>query len=312
MYYFLAKLGRRRWVRFVMPMVTMSTTFGYFSCHTYLHHKVRDIFAADQPDGSREEISDHVRELIKSVYIEVKDKINQPANKLEEFFVKRDKPSPIKWYSSSTIEPITYGSTRLETGTLIGLPKFYNYQTVDQIPSSMFEISELNFFRSPQDTDVLKREREDFELSTGRTALSGPVRRIDRTSPEGMDYASSLVLSDNAIKFAIARELFLADTGRPILLTFVVALAMTFATTIGRAGVVISSSQQARVTRRIFCYFTGGGSGLVLYKTLRPVVENSYAKIADDRAMKIGPQYREGATEYFAKRALRYHCLGIQ
>lgn len=308
MFNFLAQLGRSPKAKYFMPTVAGVATFGYYSCHSYLHTFIRNLLAAQAPNGQREEVSIHLRKLIKTAYDDVKPSFNKPilGSALMETVT-----NPIKWFSSSTLEPITFGMSELNTGILIGLPNFYNYQKFEDMPDNVFEIRQLKLFRSPHDSELEEKEREEL-FTSSKQDNTVPLRKIDKNSPEGQDYVNSLLLSDDAKKFSIARELFMGDSYRPLARAAVIMLSFFVAISVGRTSVIMLKNRDAHITQRIPGYLLAGLFGYGNDNFLGTAINQYYAKKADERAIALGDSYKEGAAEYFSKRALRNKILGIE
>lgn len=315
MNHFLSRIGRSTFGRHFMPTLSCATFAGYLGFHTISHDLIRKLFVAQGPDGRPAQISDYLRDIITEVFGEVEQAgFHVDVFKLKNFTC----PQPvIRWFASSTLDPIVYGMTDFATGVSIGVPNSYNYQKPDDLPDSVFVVKKLAIVRSPQgrereqqdqqqqiaDDEVMleKREREPTVL----------VRKIDKNSEEGQEYIDSLLLSEKAKRFSIARELYVADSYRPLLHSIVVALAPTAAITTSRAYVHAFKLKDHHISHRLPGYFLAGVLGYGVYTLLSDAIEEYIAKKANGRAKAMGENYVAGAEEYFKKQAIRDRILGI-
>lgn len=310
--HFLARIGKSVVGRNFMPVLSSATFIGYFAVHTVSHDLIRKLFVAQGPDGKPMQISGYLRDMIADVFEEV----NKAGFHVDVFKLKMiQMPKPtIRWFTSSTLDPIVFGMTDFATGISIGVPNTYNYQKPSDLPDSVFLVKKLAIVRSPQgreqeqqqDTDdevmLVKREKEPTVL----------VRKIDRESEEGKEYIDSLILSENAKRFSIARELYVGDSMRPFLQGFTILLSSTAAFTTARAYVQKFGLKERHITQRLPAYALSGILGYGLYWFLSNAIDDYVAKKANNRAKALGENYVLGAEEYFKKQAVRDRILGIK
>lgn len=322
MWQLLAKLGKSKFGQNAMPVVCVGSGLAYSSIHLLLHEQVRNFFAAQAPSGRREKISEHLQQLITETH-DTASKNGLQAGSTNALNTK----TVIKWFSSCTIEPIQFGSSRARNGLLVGLPNFFNYQQTDDIPDSAFDIQKISFIRSPQDkkTEDENKIQEDLEargmggggggvgVGVGQAppVKSVLVRKINRNSDEGQEYMNSLVLTDKAKKFSIARELFLGDSFRSLVNLGVYFLSFTLAITAGRSAVNILKLHERHITQRLPFYGAAGCLGWANYSLITNAADQQYAELVDKKAKDMGEDYVEGAEEYVKKRAIRNRILGI-
>lgn len=257
-------------------------------------------------------ISEHLLHLIKGAHMDGRDKIRQSMFKNENAFLGAGTSSPMSFFMSSSFDPVIYGSTYLKTGSLIGLPYYYNYETADDLPDSIFERPSLIYPEPPYDRERERKYREQLEESIGSGTTTRKVDKIDRYSPEGIDYANSLLLSDNAKRFSIARAIFLADSYRTSINSGLLFVSFMIMGSLGQGLVIVTKSTERHVMRRAGCYLAALVIGAGCLKITYPMVSSSHASKADRRAIKLGPDYEEGAEEYFSKKAMRNYCMGIK
>lgn len=271
---------------------------------------IRKIFVADGPDQKPATISEYLSYLITEVFTDVE----RGGFHVDVFNLKGGNYSDptIRWFVSSTLEPVVYGMTDFSTGISIGVPISYNYEEPGDIPDELFAIKRLALFRS------LGEEKQEQHLTEEELALTKPkkdltvtVREIDKSSQEGKDYTESLLLSENAKKFSLAKELYVGDSYRPLLHFTNIALATTGANVVSRAQVKYFKLSNSHITQRMPGYFLSGLLFFGLYTLMSEAIDEATQSKACKRAKNLGDDYAAGADEYFRKRAVRDKILGI-
>jgi hypothetical protein len=311
MNHFLSRIGRTQFGRHFLPILSSVTVCGYLGVHTISHGLIRNLFVASGPNGEPVQISDYLRDMITDVFAEVeKGGFHEDVLNMKSW----NGPKPIiRWFTSSTLDPIVYGMTDFATGISIGVPNSYNYLQPQDLPDNVFAVKRLSIVRSPQGREsedqnavedeamLVKREKEPTVL----------VRKIDKNSKEGEDYINSLLLSENAKRFSLARELYVGDSYRPLLQCLALALSMTGAITTSRAQVRFFKIQTSHITHRLPGYILSGILFSGIYMFLSSAIDDFVGKKANERAKKLGENYVLGAEEYFKKQAIRDNILGI-
>ena len=295
-----------------MPAMCGLSTTVYMAGHLLLHDQMRDLFAAQSPSGQREKISEHLRHLIEETF----QRAREDGLDNEKFFSLENvklAPTQLKWFLSSTLEPFTLGTTKMKTGVLVGLPSFYNYFKPSDVPDKVFEIEKLSLLRLSRNPQEEQRDKIEAEAHIVDPDKKGAkvVRKIDRNSEEGKKYQDSLLLSDNAKKYSIARELFLGDTFRPLLKIAMFFISCSMAVSVSRASVIVLKAKEGRMSYRMTAYLISGILGYGNFKIITQASDRYYAKYADERAKGLGEEYVAGAEEYYAKRTTRETILGI-
>lgn len=308
MFNFFATVGRKPWAPSVMPLVGFTTITGYLGFHTFGHSLIRDLLGAQSQSGKREEISKKLEMLILSVYEDIKDVFNQPI--LEHPLLKVNNKAEIKWFSSSTLDPVTFGLSESKTGIVIGVPSHYNYDKPDDLPSSLFQIRRVKLFKFPaQDIEGEKSSEMDADCEN---CESGTKIGIERKSEQGKEYIESLLLSENAKKFSIARELFIGDSYKPLIVSCAMLGSFLLGISLARGSVLKLGYKDAHITQRIPFYIVSGIGGYGTYKLTSRVVDDFYQERTKERAIALGEAYREGAEEYYAKLELRNKILDVR
>jgi hypothetical protein len=296
-----------------MPALSTVTVFSYLGIHTISHDLIRKLFVAEGPDGEPVQISEYLRNLITDVFEDVqKGGFHVDVLNLKEF--KCPKPV-IRWFASSTIDPIVFGMTDFATGISIGVPNSYNYQKPEDLPNSVFEIKKLAILRSPQGREFEKQSKDnddDVRLFKQEKHPVVLVRKIDKDSEEGKDYIDSLLLSENAKKFSIARELYVGDSYRPALHCLALFFSLFGALTTSRAYIDKLKLRNNHITHRLPVYAISGILGYGMYTFLNSAIDDYIGKRANERAKSLGDNYVSGAEEYFRKQAIRDNILGLK
>lgn len=311
MNHFLVKLGKTKIGQAFMPVAACVATSVYIGIEFSCHNQLRDLFCSQLPSGRRVGISSYLKALIQETHALVSE---HGFNKKDEFMSFMKFPeTKINWFVSSTLEPISFGSTKFVSGTLIGLPSFYNFTRPEDIPDNTYEIRRISLFRSPQDREQEERSKVKSDLMVDNKQDNDylVVRKIDRNSPEGEEYTESLLLSDDAKKFSIARELFLVDTFRPVARITLFFMSCTLAISASRGSVIRWRLNERHISQRIPFYILSGVLGYGTYRLSSSISDQYYAQKVDKRAKDLGPAYEAGAEEYYLKRALRHKILGI-
>lgn len=315
MNHFLARLGRLKYAKHFVPAVNCLVTGTYFSSQFLFRDQIRDLFAAQTPSGRRERISDNLRDLITETYEEcIKNGLHEKVDIPHLSKLVNLPDPPTKWFVSSTLEPILFGCTKMRSGILCGLPSFYNYNKPEDIPDSTFEVKKLALFRSAHDEAQEERSKiEEERLVVDEAEKSGVtiVRKIDRNADEGRQFAESLILSDNAKRFSIARELFLGDSFCPLLRTAAVFLSCSLGLALPQAAVKKFNLKQSHLSHRQPYYLLGFLIAYGSHRLFSKAINQAFAEQADKKAKAMGAIYESGAEEYYSKRARRNHILGI-
>lgn len=304
----MAKVGRSKVGTLILPTSMFLATGAYYSVHTIFHKQVRDLLAAQKPDGRRQEISESLKDLIKSVYLEVHDKINEAP--LESLNIKHGEPV-LKWFASSTLDPISFGSLENRTGFLVGLPAHYNYTCAEDFPDDLFEVKKVNLFKSPKDPIKAEELKVQIDYQYGPSEMTAVMKKIDRNSEEGAEFIDSMLLSDDAKKFSIAREIFLGDSPRQLLVTFLIPFSFITTLLMARGSVHILKLKDSHISYRLPGYGISTVAGYSLFRALVSYFNQTFAKKADDRAIELGEAYKRGAEEYFLKAARRLRVLDL-
>lgn len=309
-------MGRSPFARFFPTGVVFIITTGYYGYHSAGTGLLKEFYGYYDANGKRDTLSEDLRKMIGEVYLEAREKEKLTR---EYFESKLSKPGSITWFASSTLEPLAAGMTEFRTGATIGLPYFYNYKSYDDVPDSALEVKKLKLFRNPfkrsekKQSDEKDSDKELVAAVTGNQRVDGPkfevIKKFDRNSDLGREFMDTLILSDDAKRFSIARELFIVDSYRVVVNNFVILLSGIAAITAARVSVSYFKVLKSPVAVRIPYYLLSAVYGFGLYKIAVNESDRSYLTRARDRAKNMGENYVKGADEYFEKCKRRRELL---
>lgn len=309
MFNLLAKIGRRPWSAKCVSALTILAPGVYYGVQSLHLDLMERLFTAQAPTGEPEELSERLRRLIDDTYAEVKDRYRRSsipavAELEEQFFGKSD--LSIKWFCSSTMDPITFGSSDLRPGVLIGLPSYYNYDNPKDLPDNLYKVNNLGLFKKYFKN---KEDSVDPQTHPPQHPDISSCMNIDRHSPIGMDYTETLVLSEAARKFSIAKQLFLGDCYRPLAEYVGSCFSLAFAVALSRGMVKKLRLSNAHVSQRMILYMVSGVVGFMYHRFVLGSIEDYLDKKATDRAIIISEEYKLGFEEASEKAAKRHRLL---
>lgn len=173
------------------------------------------------------------------------------------------------------------GSTYIKSGSVIGIPINFTYESVDDIDTS--------------------------------TLLVGN-RKIKWDRTEGKELLESLVISDNAKKFAIAQEIYRCQTLEPLLNSFYPIFNVSLAYILGKKINQFTNGFSRPLTYRIVVYLLVGLFSFGNWAFLKDFTTIHYDTESIEKISELGPDYVEGGQEFYANilrrnKALR-HLLG--
>lgn len=315
MFHFLAKLGRKPWAKNATNIVASSIPISYLATHIYAHQIVRNLFIAEDGHGHKAGISENLQSLILAVTQDIKDVFNKSflPDSLNRGYVA--KPPPIKWFSSSTLMPTTFGLTASGEGVIIGIPNYLNYDSPEEFPDNMFFFKKVKLLKSKtEETNETSEGTLPDKPNSGisdsaKKEIAETILRLDRKDPEVVKYIDTLLLSEKAKKFVIARELFMADSFRVLFNTIIITTSCAISLAIGRFGIKYLKVLDAHVSQRILVYICGGLAGQLHYNFFSDSSNREATLEADKKAATVNADYWEGAVEYFEKTIERNKAL---
>lgn len=311
MYNYLARLGRQKWAQYVVPTLTVVSAGSYIGFQMFGHNIVKNLFIAQSPDGSVKIIDTELKTLIMQVHDDIKGTLHPNRDILNpDIIVPTMFPkAPISWFCTSSMDPIGVGSIRLRNGLTIGLPVNLNYRKHEDVPAEAFLLRKIShsklFKRSEPKTDAEPTGDTPDEKSFDPLETVN----INRESQAAEDYIDSIVLSDKAKKFVIARELYMGDSFKSHLFTAMITISLVFTHILSKTVVQRFKLTTAHISHRMTVYPLAATAGLCNYILLSSSMEQYYMRKADRRAVVFSDEYREGALEYFSKLLKRNKAL---
>lgn len=309
MLHFLAKLGKKKWTSKVAPTIVCSAAGGYFAFQMYGHKIFRNFLVARDTSGLNIELTDHVKSLILETYNDIEDKLFKEIFQFPGIETKRN---PIKWFASSSMEPVTIGMSESRTGFIVGLPFFFNCTKTMDLPDSTIRFKKLRFFKkivSDPEGDKINQSLDRTKFNANQELIPPWESGIDRKDPDVKAYLDSMILSDNAIKFAIARELFMGDSYKPLVKFGAMFISALATMTLTRFTVQKMNLRSLHVSRRLGLYAVSTAFAAYQYKLFSSTIDWDYTKKCDIAAMDSGENYRLGAIEYLEKMRSRNQAL---
>lgn len=310
MFNFLAKIGRKRWAKNCTTGLAMAVPIAFYVVPEVHLDLMESLLTAQSPSGEREEISDSLRGLIDETYNEVKNQYHPaPTHAALAAFEERlsfgQRNHPIRWFCSTTVDPITFGSSDMRTGVLIGLPTYYNYNDRQELPSNLFRVNSIDIFRK-----YFKKKQvpEDPHAETQDSNVTSCIE-IDKQSEIGRDYADSLVLSKEAKKFSIAKQIFLVDSYRVVARYGASCVSIALVVAFTRAMVRKLRLSDAHVSQRLTMYMVSGILGYLYHKFFLLSVDDYFEQRAFERAIAAGEDYKSGSAEAIEKAMKRQELL---
>lgn len=169
------------------------------------------------------------------------------------------------------------GSTFSRYGGIVGIPVHFRYRTKD-------------------------------DVETDKIILNN--KTIDWTSEAGQQLLESLVLSENARQFAIARELFYLRSHHIQIRPLMIGMSMFTAYWMGAAAnMTFNLSHRLPVVSRGIVYTFFASIGATLYCLASDNYSWFRDRKADQKAAELGPGYAAGGLEFYSRLLLRNMAL---
>ncbi|KAL5242369.1 hypothetical protein ACI65C_009779 [Semiaphis heraclei] len=155
-------------------------------------------------------------------------------------------------------------------GSYIGIPRIYDLNSVDDI--SIQNASDLNI-------------QEQY------------TKLINDKSEFGQQFVKSLIFSERAKKYSIARELLLTDNHRILIKS---VLSSVLLIPMYALGYYVYDGLPPKPARtRALAIVLLSNIGVILWLLIRTATENFYQKKADEKVCDIGEEYIKGGIEYY-------------
>ncbi|KAK8722501.1 hypothetical protein OTU49_012245, partial [Cherax quadricarinatus] len=205
----------------------------------------------------------------KGFEVPVSDRVTSLVSEvMDDLGISKSERKLVSTYMCYGFEPFHAGTTMLMTGGILGVPVNFNYRTVDEF------------------------------VQTNVTVNNNPV---PWSTSEGISLKQSLSLSDDAKKFAIAREITSLSTAQPFLLGAVSAVVVGFVYS-------VSSTVNAKLnlyarprSLRLVWYGLVSMFGLVFWTLCKDMSTVEYEINADKAVASISNKYAVGGLEYYEK-----------
>ncbi|XP_046743889.1 transmembrane protein 177 [Diprion similis] len=205
----------------------------------------------------------------KSYPVRVTAKIKKQFNAvLDDLEVPDHIRGLIKPFIVNGFDLIHAGSTNLRSGVIIGIPLSFNYE-----------------------------ELKDIDEST----LVLEAKNVDWKSAEGQNLLSSMLLSEEAKKFAIAQKVWRCQSHEIWMNCIFPMVSTAFAYTIAhRANVLLDSFHHPPIFRICLYTFVGMFS-IATWAALKDFAAMQYDSECDEELCKLGKDYIKGGQEYYGK-----------
>ncbi|XP_074659178.1 transmembrane protein 177-like [Tubulanus polymorphus] len=205
-----------------------------------------------------------------------KDLVQQVHDKI---LLKPEREALMKVYVCYGQDPIHAGAIGFKSGSLLGLPLNFAYTSVDQI------------------------DRKNIRLGRERTAVKWD------TSAGGR-FAESLIFSDDAKRFAIAREIRYLESLYVYANTFFLSLFGITTYWCGHAlNQLLALPQRSSLALRLCMYGTILAVGYGVFVSMKDAVSVRRDRRVDRRAAELGEGYARGGVEYYEKLLMRNAAL---
>lgn len=316
MLHYLTKLGLKPWAKFVAPGCAIGISLTYTYVQVMGHKKIRNFLVAREPSGQNIELSNRLKSLIIETYQDIRPKLADQNPKFKRLYdILPHQSGEIKWFASSTMEPFSVGSTDMRFGCLIGLPAHYNYTKTQDVPDSLIKFKKLRIFKKifkDSKGDLIDQQTIQSKFDPMDDELKPPWEAtIDRNDPIIKNYLDSLILSDDAVRYLVAREIHVVDTNKSIFKTCLAMFSTTFPIALSRLTVRKFGLDKIHVSNRLCIYATVGLATLIYYLIVNDTIERSYGQESHEWAVKLGECYKRGAIEYHEKVLAQNKALNL-
>jgi len=183
----------------------------------------------------------------------------------------------VSFFAAYGHDMIHKGSCKMVTGGRIGVPSIFNFNSLTEVARQPFE---------------LNRQPVDWSSSGGQLLMP------------------SLLLSEKAQKFALAREIYYVETNTIYTDSFLTILFGGGSYTAGFAlSRMYNFKRNLKTWARGGVYGLIGMTGLALYITIMDTYTCRRDRKCDRKAGLLGLDYAEGGVEYYEKKLLRNKAL---
>jgi len=196
-------------------------------------------------------------------------------------------------FTAKGIYPVNVGCLNTRMGSYIGIPRIYDLNSVDDI--SILNASDLNI----QVTSIICiiLYIKSLYIINFYSFQEQYTKLINDKSEFGQQFVKSLIFSERAKKYSIARELLLTDNHRILIKSVLSSVALI---PIYALGCYVYNGLPPKPTRiRALALFLLSNIGVLVWFLIRTATENFYQKKADEKVCDIGEEYIKGGIEYY-------------
>jgi len=214
-------------------------------------------------------------------------------NVIEDLKLTDFKKAFVVPFTAKGICPVNVGCLNTRMGSYIGIPSIYDLNSVDDI--SIINASDLNIQVKSIICIILYIKSlfaiNFFSFQKQYTKL------INDKSEFGQQFVKSLILSERAKKYSIARELLLTDNHRILIKSVLSSVVLIPMYALGSFIYNGLPPNPARV--RALALVLLSNIGVIVWFLIRTATENFYQKKADEKLCDIGEEYIRGGIEYY-------------
>lgn len=284
--------GKMNWSHYIVPSVVLFGPISYMAYHDFCLDKTQKFHSIKEGDHEKQ-VNIKLGRLISKVTEDTKDEIS-----VIKGLSDRGKHSPFAFFYS--LYPLYVGRNGSKSGSIIGLPLYLDYEVPSDIPSDQLNIRVLPTLRISQEA-VAKVEKVDLDKNLEKLLMmlknEHKSFRVDIETENGQNYVNSLLLSENAKKFLIARQIFYTDTNQVMINYFMFAICGMIPMTFSKLLAVLNIKPILRIPLRAIIFTLGLAQGLLL----KDLIQRYYDEKSDALAAGLSNEYLEGGLEYYSK-----------
>lgn len=142
---------------------------------------------------------------------------------------------------------------------------------------------------------------DKFSIDTSELRLGRDQESLNIYHPAADDLLNSLVFSENAKKFSIAREILMSQKEIPLYRSIETPLVITGFSVITEMARLTFQLPSKPAILTVFLYGISGLMGYSVWFQVRDIMYTYYEKSVDKELSKLGPDYVEGGKEFYEK-----------
>lgn len=196
-------------------------------------------------------------------------------------------------FTAKGIYPVNVGCLNTRMGSYIGIPRIYDLNSVDDI--SIQNASDLNI--QVKSIICIILYIKSLYIINFNSFQEQYTKLINDKSEFGQQFVKSLIFSERAKKYSIARELLLTDNHRILIKS---VLSSVLLIPMYALGYYVYDGLPPKPARtRALAIVLLSNIGVILWLLIRTATENFYQKKADEKVCDIGEEYIKGGIEYY-------------